>query len=162
MAIYKDAQGVLQRLREGLDESSSKVGKTIIQQMGGPGAITAMLGGSYTYLPKGVGIRWPNKQRSKGNYVEVILTPADEYDMTFYNMKGTLKYWHPDAQKKKVKAYRGIMFDQLRSIFYQQTGWTLSKPKVHGLPRTLSPARAEKLKKAKAELRARWKKAGLL
>jgi hypothetical protein len=146
--------------KESLDEGSNQVGKTIIHQMGGGGAIAAMLGGSYTYLPNGVGIRWPNKQRSKGNYVEVVLTPADEYDMTFYNMKGTLKYWHPQNTKKQVKAYKGLMFNQLREIFYQQTGWTLSKPKIHGLPRrSVDP---EKIKKAKADLRAKWKKAGLL
>jgi len=142
-----------------LDEGS-QVGKTILHQMGGSGAIVAMLGGSYTYLSKGVGIRWPNKQRSKGNYVEIVLTPADEYDVTFYNMKGTMKYWHPENSKKAVKRYKGLMFDQLREIFYKQTGWTLSKPRVRMAP--ASPEREERIKKAKAELRASWKKAGLL
>ena len=144
---------------ESLDESN-QVGKTIIQQMGGSGAIRAMLGGSVVYLPKGVGIRWPNKQRSRGNYVEVILTPADLYDVTFYNMKGTMKYWHPDASKKQVKQYKGVMFDQLREIFYSQTGWVLSKPKIHKVPS--SPGREARIDKAKAELLAKWKKAGLL
>lgn len=147
------------KFTESLDESN-QVGKTIIQQMGGSGAIRAMLGGSVVYLPKGVGIRWPNKQRSRGNYVEVILTPADLYDVTFYNMKGAMKYWHPDASKKQVKQYRGVMFDQLREIFYSQTGWVLSKPKIHKVPS--SPGRKARIDKAKAELLAKWKKAGLL
>jgi hypothetical protein len=59
-------------------------------------------------------IKWPNRNRSKGNVVEIALQPDDTYDMTFYN--GT----------KVVKAYHSVYADQLRELFEKQTGWFLS------------------------------------
>lgn len=96
----------------------SQVAKTIFQQFGG-GRAMAMLGGQAMTLSggKGIGIKWPNKKRSKGNYVEIELRSDDTYDMTFYNL--SMK------AKKKVKEYKGIYADQLRDIFEQQTGWKL-------------------------------------
>jgi len=97
--------------------ADSQIGKTIIEQMGGSRAM-AMIGATQiVYLKDGVGVKWPNKTRSKGNYFEVRLTPADEYDLEFFNvsMRG----------KKSVTKHRGVYFDQLAGLFEKQTGWYL-------------------------------------
>jgi hypothetical protein len=102
----------------GREAALGSVGKTILDQMGGYRRLAMMLGIQQVMnLRNGVGFRWPNRQRSKGNYVEIELTGADLYDMTFYNlsMRG----------KKKVKEYRGLYADMLVSMFEKQTGWYL-------------------------------------
>jgi len=100
----------------GLDES--QVGQTIFKQFGGNRAM-AMLGGQAMVIDggRGLGIKWPHKQRSKGNYVEIHLDSDDTYTMTFYNLS--------IRAKKKVKEYKGIYADKLRDVFEDQTGWKL-------------------------------------
>jgi hypothetical protein len=99
------------------------VGRIIFEQFGG-GRAMAMIGGQAmllntpNYGEGGLGIKWPNRQRSKGNYVEILLRPDDTYNMTFYNL--TIR------AKKPVKVYEGIYADQLRPLFEKQTGWYLS------------------------------------
>ena len=73
------------------------VAEEIGRQMGGIRRLKLMLGGKVQAITNGLSIQWPNKQRTKGNYVEVILRGDDTYDMTFYNKT-------PKAQKK-VKDY---------------------------------------------------------
>jgi hypothetical protein len=104
----------------------SQVAKIILEQMGGARKIAVMLGigsgpGYYFYdLPgnKGVGFSWPNRQRSKGNNVEIMLMPDDTYKMTFFNVSG--------ADKKQVKKLDGIYADSLVDAFQSQTGWYLT------------------------------------
>lgn len=103
----------------------SSVAQIILDQMGGARRIAAMLGigsgpGYYFYDlagNKGVGWAWPNRQRSKGNMVEILLAPDDTYTMTFFNVSG--------ADKKVVKKIVGIYADQLVDSFEAQTGWYL-------------------------------------
>jgi hypothetical protein len=68
-------------------------------------------------LPNGLSIKWPNKERSKGNYVEITLRPDDTYDMEFFNVTG--------AKKKSTKKYEMIYADQLTGLFRDWTGWAL-------------------------------------
>jgi hypothetical protein len=97
--------------------TANQIAKTIAEQMGGMGRLRAMLGAQLTAISKGLAIKWPNKKRSKGNYVEITLRGDDTYDMEFFNVAG--------YKKKPVKKYRGIYFDQLVPIFEKQTGWYL-------------------------------------
>tara|TARA_Y100000310_G_C20687215_1_gene819840 strand:+ start:1283 stop:3055 length:1773 start_codon:yes stop_codon:yes gene_type:complete len=98
--------------------SSGTVAKTILDQMGGQRRLQMMIGANkFIDLGKGIGIKWPNKQRSKGNYVEIKLTGRDLYDMTFYNVS--------TRGKKKVKEHRDLYFDMLVPVFEKQTGWYL-------------------------------------
>jgi len=93
------------------------VAQTILDQMGG-NRVLAMLGvNRLVDLRNGIGIGWPNRQRSKGNYVEIMLNGKDLYDMTFYNlsMRG----------KKKVKEFKDLYNDSLADTFEGQTGWYL-------------------------------------
>lgn len=113
--------------RPGLRESS-EIGKTILQQMGGPGRLSVMLGAKhFTLLPNGVMFRWPNKERNRGNAVRITLRPDDTYDMEFLNVSG--------SSSKVVKKHEGVYNDQLVELFEKQTGWFLSiggGKKVHG------------------------------
>ena len=115
--VEKENPGL--KLKLSADKTAiGEVAKTILDQMGGYGRLKMMIGIQQVVdLRKGVGFKWPNKQRSKGNYVEIILTPRDEYDMTFYNVS--------TGGKKEVKKFRGIYFDQLIELFEKQTGWYL-------------------------------------
>jgi hypothetical protein len=101
----------LPSLTEGSDE---EIAKTIGQQMGGIGKIKAMLGATVTAAPKGLKIKWPNKQRSKGNIAVITLRGDDTYDMEFFN------------NDKSVKKYEGLYADALKPTFEKQTGWYLS------------------------------------
>lgn len=102
---------------DGLDEST-EVADTIAAQMGGIGRIRMMLGAKkIVALDNGLAIQWPNKERSKGNYVEVTLRADDTYDMEFFNVTG--------AKKKSVKKYESIYADQLTGLFRDWTGWAL-------------------------------------
>lgn len=100
--------------RPGLSESDA-IGKTILQQMGGPGRLAVMLGTRhFSWLPNGVQFKWPNKQRSRGNVCRITLRPDDTYDMEFFN------------GDKSVKKFEGIYNDQLVELFEKHTGWYLS------------------------------------
>jgi len=97
---------------------ANQIAQTILEQMGGQRRLTTMLGAkNFIALPNGVSFRWPNRQRSKGNMVKVILRGDDTYDMQFLN---AAKY---DA--KVVKEHKGIYVDQLVDLFEKQTGWYL-------------------------------------
>lgn len=105
---------VVAPVKESVNEDDS-IGRTIADQMGGAGKMRAMLGATLVAIPNGLAIKWPNKQRTKGNLVEITLEPSDTYKMVFYNAgKGG---------KKLVKEYEDVYFDQLVDIFEKQTGW---------------------------------------
>lgn len=90
---------------------------TVAAQMGGYNRLRMMLGGEIIKMDNGIAIKWPNKKRSKGNFVEIVLLPNDTYKMTFYNVAG--------YNKKKVKEYKGLYADALKDTFERQTGWYL-------------------------------------
>lgn len=103
---------------EEADMSSTNVATTILAQMGG--RVGAMLGAtSIVNLGDGVSIRWPNRQRSKGNVVEIKLKGDDTYRMEFINfsMRGG---------RKPVQTFDGVYADQLIPLFEGQTGWYLT------------------------------------
>lgn len=93
------------------------VSTTIADQMGGIGRLKAMLGASVMKIDNGIAIKWPSKQRSKGNYIEIVLNASDTYDVKFFNASGTAK--------KLVKDYTGIYADRLVDTFEKQTGYFL-------------------------------------
>jgi hypothetical protein len=99
----------------------SETARTTYEQFGGNRAMF-MLGGRAHYSskdPNFLGVKWPNKQRSRGNYVEIRYVPGlDLYTMEFFNSTA--------RAHKSVKKYEGVYGDQLRTIFEEQTGWYLS------------------------------------
>lgn len=112
-----------EKLASGLRElaaalKTADVGRIILDQMGGARRLAMMLGiKKFQTLPRGVGFQWPNKQRSRGNYVEIILQPSDTYDMTFFNLSA--------RGKRPVKKFNDVYADQLVELFEGQTGWHL-------------------------------------
>lgn len=113
----------MQRLRRlsGIEDhvvqEDDGVGRTIADQMGGAGKLKMMLGATVVLIPNGLAIKWPNKHKSKGDLVEITLEPSDTYTMRFYNTSR--------GQKKLVKEFEDVYFDQLVDIFEQHTGWYL-------------------------------------
>lgn len=107
---------------------TASVGKTIIEQMGGPRRLTMFLGvKEIKLLPNGAMFYFPNSKPSRGNLVEVLLDPSDTYTMNFYhasNLKGT---------KKLVKSVDGVYAEQLIPIFERQTGYYLKFAKEQAL-----------------------------
>lgn len=99
----------------------SEVGEIILQQMGGKRRLMMMLGIKTPFYGlgggQGVGFMWPNRERSKGNVVEVELQPSDTYQVRFYNLAGTTK--------KLVKQFDDIYAEDLVGVFERQTGWYL-------------------------------------
>jgi hypothetical protein len=97
------------RLAEAED---ADIAMTIVQQMGG--RMKAMLGATLTAVPKGLKIKWPQKQRSLGNVCVVTLRPDDTYDMEFFN------------GAKSVKKFGGLYAEDLKPTFEKHTGWYLT------------------------------------
>jgi hypothetical protein len=102
-----------------IQKEASEVTNTIIEQMGGAGRLQMMLGRRPSVVDsKTVGISWPSRQRSRGNYLEIAYNEGmDTYKMTFYNNSA--------AGSKVVKVLNDVYWDQLKSIFENQTGWVL-------------------------------------
>jgi len=101
-------------------KKASQVAKTIAEQMGGVRRLKMFLGAQVMELQgdKGLGIKFPNKQRSKGNYVEIILDRgSDTYNVTFFNLSV--------RAKKPVRKETGVYADMLVDMFEKQTGWML-------------------------------------
>lgn len=109
----RQQQAVNRRLHE------IKVGDIILKQLGGMGRLKAMIGAkNFVALPKGVAFKWPARQRSKGNYVEITLRPDDTYDMQFQTV-GRM------GDSKKREKYTGLYADMLIKVFSKQTGLAL-------------------------------------
>jgi hypothetical protein len=99
--------------------ASSQIVQTIAEQLGGVRRLKMMLGATVMQVnDHTLGIKFPNKQRSKGNYVEIKYQRGpDTYDVEFFNL--SIK------DKKQVKRFSGVYADQLVDIFEGQTGWYL-------------------------------------
>lgn len=102
-------------------DRNMQIASTIIEQMGGLRRI-AMFTGAYefTACKNGVFFRIPGKGFAKDsiNLVTIILTPRDEYDMTFSRIRG--------GKIKEIKKYEGVYYDMLVDLFQKTTGLYLS------------------------------------
>jgi len=103
--------------RKRLDEM--KVGDIILKQMGGMNRLKAMIGANnFLAHPKGVSFKWPARQRSKGNYVLIMLRSDDTYDLQFQTVGR-------QGDSRKREKHTGIYADQLIKTFSRQTGLAL-------------------------------------
>jgi hypothetical protein len=115
-----DPKALVDRYLSAPVRTANTVVQTIADQMGGVRRLKAFLGATFVGAvdPNTLGIKFPNKQRSKGNYVEVeYMRGSDDYVVRFYNLSNT--------DKKEVKVIRGAYAEDLVRIFEQQTGWYL-------------------------------------
>jgi hypothetical protein len=108
--------------------SEESVGKTIFQQLGG-NRIMVMLGkqAKALIIKNGLGLKWPAKEKSKGNYVQITLRDDDTYDMEF-------SWVSKDGSKKVTKTFEGIGAEGLRRSFESWTGWRLGMSEENGAP----------------------------
>jgi len=105
-----------------LDEG---VAETIAQQLGGTGRLKAMLGAKY-FLKDGKSLqfRFPNRARSKPNFIKITLTGMDDYDVQLGRIgkKKNKEYGFMEDTFKILKTVRGIYADQLVSFLEKETG----------------------------------------
>lgn len=98
---------------------SIEIANIILSQMGGGGRIRAMTGAKrFEAVANGLQFDFPNRQRSRGNRVRVVLDPSDTYTVTFFNASR--------AGTKVVKEVSDIYCDSLKELFERQTGLYLS------------------------------------
>ena len=88
---------------------------TILNQLGGVAKLKMMTGDN------GVTFRIKNRLR-RVNAITIVLNGKDLYDVTFYNIRG--------FDKKIVREYNDVYFDQLMPFFEDTTGMYLSFGKV--------------------------------
>jgi hypothetical protein len=98
---------------------NKQIAETIIQQMGGAGRITAMVGAKDFMYGEGY-VTFKFKGSRKMNVVKIQLNSMDLYDVTF------MKYSPKNLDCKTVKEFEGIYCDQLKELFENQTGLYLS------------------------------------
>lgn len=105
------------------------IADTIAAQMGGVRTLKLMLGATVYAQPDAtagttphLAVKWPNRERSRGNLMTVRLRGDDTYDVEFFNAA--------KLSRKSVAKFEGVYADQLVEIFERQTGWSLHVPKV--------------------------------
>ena len=115
-----------------------QVAQTILQQMGGSGRITTMIGAkNFVSYPDerdseygeglgGVSFKFPKAGgTNKPNYVKIILDPDDTYTMTFGATRGTTF--------KVINEVKGVYNDQLIPIFESESGLALKLNNPYGV-----------------------------
>lgn len=97
-----------------------EIAQTIAAQMGGMGRLKIMTGASkFVVVDDGLRFCIPGKNFAKDsiNLIEIILTPRDDYTMTFYRVRG--------LTAKEVRRFEGVYCDMLVPVFTEATGLKL-------------------------------------
>lgn len=91
--------------------------QTILKQLGGANRLVAMVGArDLMHDSKGsLSFKFPNRQRSKPNYVKISLDRGSDTYTVEFGRTGKLSY-------KKIKTVDGIYADQLIDLFERTTG----------------------------------------
>lgn len=95
--------------------SKLDVAQTILNQLGGAGVLTSMIGaksflGAEDYLQ----FRWSAKARNKANSVTVSLKPDDTYIVAFWSIRG--------RNMVPLSSHDGIHASSLVRLFQDETG----------------------------------------
>ena len=95
-----------------------KVAEMIIKQLGGIGRLQAMIGAKdFVGGPDKVQFKWKAKAANKANCLVVKLTPADEYEVEFWKIRG--------FKMDKVSEHPAFA-GTLKELFERETGLYLS------------------------------------
>lgn len=101
-------------------DRNMEVAQTLLHQMGGKRRLAIMTGAN-TFIALSEqegGVSFKIKNRKGPNFVKIILTSADLYEVEFGRIWGT---------SYKVRAnYEGVFADQLKTLFEHETGMYLS------------------------------------
>lgn len=99
-------------------QRNQEIAATILQQLGGRGRIIAMIGAkNFAAGDSYLSFQFPKGPKQSINAVKIALNGNDEYDVTFYAIRGT---------KFKDFAHTGIGAENLKSFFQNETGLLLS------------------------------------
>ena len=95
------------------------VGKIILQQLGGTGRLSAMIG-AHSFVSQSRGVQFKLKAKALGgvNAIVITLEPSDTYRLEFFRIRAR----HPTL----VAEYDNVYADGLRGIIERQTGLALS------------------------------------
>lgn len=101
----------------------STVASTIVEQLGGPRALSLMIGVKHILTSdKGVDVRFTCRNERRINHVRITLTPMDVYEVVFYKIgKGGLDC-------KEIDRSDDVHADSLVSLFERVTGLCLRLP----------------------------------
>lgn len=102
----------------------NEIQRTILQQLGGLGRLTALIGvkSIYTGSDAELRIRWSARGKKKINVVSVSLRPDDYYDVTF-SANGRSPLALPLLVTSR---YEGVGCEDLVRIFEEETGLYLT------------------------------------
>tara|TARA_Y100000296_G_C5152956_1_gene247432 strand:+ start:788 stop:1120 length:333 start_codon:yes stop_codon:yes gene_type:complete len=104
-------------------ETTRKIADVTLQQLGGRGRLSAMIGAQHFYSDNdGATLIFQFKGSRKANAVKITLNSLDTYDVEFVK-KGTKRTGYLPTT---VKEYGMVYADQLHSIFESFTGLYLS------------------------------------
>lgn len=102
----------------GRQAAASSVAATILEQLGGTGKLSAMIGArNFVDHGDGVSFKWPARGNAP-NYCHVELDPSDTYAIAFYRIRGN--------EPVLLKEFNDIYADQLVQLFERTTGLYLS------------------------------------
>jgi len=95
------------------------VAKIILQQLGGTGRLTAMIG-AHSFVSQSHGVQFKFKARAQDgiNAVVVSLFPSDTYRGELYRIRA--------RQAKLVASYDDVYAESLRHVIESRTGLALS------------------------------------
>lgn len=108
-----------------MSSTNVEIANTIAAQMGGAGVIRMFTGATLMAVENGLRIQFPADLTAKNdiNRVEVILTPADLYDVTFSRVH---RPEGGETQLDVIEKSEGIFFDMLKETFEHHTDVFLS------------------------------------
>jgi hypothetical protein len=96
-----------------------EVASTILEQMGGSGKLTCMIGAhDFTGSPDALTFRFRARGRDGSNCCRVSLLPSDTYKVEFISIRGN--------SVKSKGVFEDIYAEDLRGVFERQTGLYLS------------------------------------
>ena len=105
-------------------EEKLQIAETIFAQMGGKGRLASMIGAKdFAFSTDSDGnpiarFRFAAKAKNKANYVQVALTPADLYKVTFFRLR---KFDFDNLGETE-----GVYSDMLVELFESETGLFLT------------------------------------
>jgi hypothetical protein len=97
-------------------QEENNIAKTILKQLGGNKFIAMTGAKNLIDLGNGLSLKLPGAGFTKNgiNYVKIILTPSDTYNIEFGKIRGTTY--------KIINTINDAYFDQLQEIFTSETG----------------------------------------
>jgi hypothetical protein len=101
-----------------------QVAQTILQQIGGAGRLSAMIGArNFVAAPDALSFTFAARGRDGIRGVRVILTPADLYDVEFIRVgRPTATY----IGRHVLETVEGVYAEDLRRVIEDRTGLALS------------------------------------